>query len=303
MKNNNYNRYIKHVTRSCNYDIKKYKMRKMSITSIDIIITGVISFLFAPMKRKINTKKEFDQSSSSIGRNYHNYDENSCSFFIDNKLQVIHTISNRSITVIELTFRRYDGQVLKIGEKSERLNVKTIMDVFRDFCGEHLPQNIITDDPVICQLFHSLITQFLPDHPKDVNVHYILNVELRDNNNDIFSKLKSRTLKYKTRTVKTSKRSSDRSSNAIRKDCCNIINGRDKRNNYRYHDQAIVFNDCCLFDYPKIYINIAPRYIIDKNYFLNKTIENNRGTNFVSDEFRDQLQNGLKKYLFVRVNK
>lgn len=177
------------IIKSSNYNYDRCKRKSLPVAPTDLFIYGLIAFHFAPMKRKINNEKVFDQKI--IGRNYCHYDEDSYVFYVDNLLKVIRCISNRAITVKKLIFRHGGGDLEIEGEKEDTANItlKTIMINFlevllrspRDndrMVTNHQPLNIFTNHPIICELLHFLISNYFNNYyrpDKENNDGYWLN--------------------------------------------------------------------------------------------------------------------------------
>ena len=188
------------IINSCNYDTTKYRTRNVLVKATDIIIYGVIFFYFAPRKRKIDTRKVFGKKLT--GRSQYIYDGRSNTFYLDNKLMVVRRVSNRAINVSELTFRHYDGRCFRLISDSDKgLCLETMAEKFLQFCQGKFPRNIITCSPIICELFHFLITNFLTNIPRydNIAIHFVFNNLKLDNY--IFSNLKNNKYDIKTRVV------------------------------------------------------------------------------------------------------
>ena len=254
---NTNNTYVNNIINSSNYEFHRNK-KSNYICSSDLIIHGLVLFNYAPLKRRIDGLDLFNVPI--IGRSYISYNDNTDIFFTDNKLKVVDIISNRSFNVICLLFHTVNGSVVRIkhdlnDKNKSGLSLKYIMDTFLQVCrmnnddkGLFFPKNIFTNDPLICELFHFLLSNFLMYSHTNIKICFLLGVKF--NTKNIVAKLKSKRYNSKTRVVNGKsidnmviKNTSDCSSSPFDK--------------YLFEKQVLIIKDCRVGKFPKIIINLA----------------------------------------------
>ena len=257
---------------SSNYEVDRCQHKKLPVKSTDVAIFGDFKLYFAPMKRKIDNKKLFQQDL--IGRNNYDYQRESDAFFVNNKLKVVDMITNRVVTAQKLTFRHYDGRCINVQE--EKLNVNSIMTAFSS--PQFAPQNIFTNHPIVCELFHFLISNFYYySSDRKIVLHYVKNLR---NNDNVFSTLQKRKFHFKSRAAIPNNNHHHHHHSVYKK-------------KYLFKDQSIVIVDDNNNDVsPKVFINV-PRKYVNSKYFSRDPKEMNY---FIKKKFFVHMNKGFNKY-------
>ena len=299
--NNNNNNINRKIIESCNINTSQYRNKLIAIKHTDIIIYATISFYYAPAKRKIDTKKVFGKKLT--GRNNYKYDEDSNTFYLDNKLMVIKHISNRAIKVKNLIFHHHDGRMLTVensNNSEEGLCIKTIKDKFLQFCQGKFPKNIITFCPIVCEFFHFLITNFCHNPTTNITLHFVLsNLKNNNSSSNIFSNLKKTRHDVKIRiAMKNNNYNNNNNNTAVAINPTNITSTIVNKKDYLFQDQFLLIRDYSPYENPKIYINIPAKCIESKYYFVkNATINEFKSESaFVCNNFCKRLNNEINKY-------
>ena len=271
--------YINNMINSSNYEINRNR-RNTPISSSDLVIHGLVMYNYAPLKRRIDGKDLFN--TAIVGRSYLHYNDDTDTFFTDNKLKVIDIISNRNFNILYLIFHRGDGLILKIKHDLQEkdkfgLCLKTIMNAFLQVCSYtssngscsyNFPKNIFTNDPLVCELFHYLLSKFLMYHHKNIRIFFIIDVKFNIKN--IIAKLKKKKFRCKTRVVYA------KNTDSITDTVKDLTSNSHQFGKYWFQNQLLVIKDCRIGKFSKIIINILPDHIENgKDYYIIEKKEKN----------------------------
>ena len=118
------------------------------------------------MKRKIHKSVK---SNGKGGVSHYEYDINASRFFLDNKLKIVHRVTNRLIEIKKLYIGSeflFAGDWKEIMPSSSSSNnsiqIKDLVNALWNNLNT-IPNNIYTNDPIICELVVFILQNFVID--------------------------------------------------------------------------------------------------------------------------------------------
>ena len=143
---------------NANYEFNRCSSTSsIALSPTDISASCLYTFCYSPSKRKIGKEKRLFY-----------YTPNSTVLYLDNKFKVVEYVTNRYVVVQQIRFTV--GNVYRILEMLNGISIKNICDHFLFCCNAIIPANVITHDPIVCEVLSFAISNYIRccDLPKHI---------------------------------------------------------------------------------------------------------------------------------------
>ena len=256
------------IIKNSDLEVHRNRNLELKIRKNDLIVCGTYQFSYSPLKRKLHKSVKLN----SKGLSHYTYNKTSSRFFLDNKLKVLKSVTNRFVDLKDLYITNdflFSRDWKKISSKKS-LRIEDIVDIIFNVIGDNvIPDNIYTNDPIICEILVFLFQNFIINqmkkekHRKKIEVVYFVNSITKNKFiNSKYYVVKKRSCPLNQVNIKTEEMETD------------------KQEHYSLQDQTLLIMDDNTNDVQsvKIKINLPlfciaqpnEKYMIDLNYYDDK---------------------------------
>ena len=299
--NGNLSRLNENIIYSSNFEYHRTRsLSTISHSVSDIKIDGQYNFYLSPSKRKID-RADIGDNIPNTGKLVFDYTDNSNVFYMNNKLQIVNTVTNRYCQFNNVNI--VSNTLCKNISNPSGISLSTIREEFLTCCCQKMPVNVLTVDPIIYEVMYFIISNFVYR-----DIHFV-DIPIRCYNK--YSGLVQILIHYVT---KCKEHGYNRKTHSClirnNKDCNTVVNSNNTRVTnipYTFSDQYVVicdnnFNYTCP---PIIKINIPVSAIDRKCNFLldttqkKKKIINNNNKKLKLKRNHIQREEGRRDIEFV----